>query len=448
MLGIPHSAVAEAGSMKSSRWAVVLFAAALCVTVLIPGTTRAQPVILGVEVDQDYDSVLTGEPMSIIFTVDANGANISAITYPLRFTFSNGNIIGPISVTGNVTDTARFSFSPQAYAVFENLPFNGSMGLDFVDEPADTILFGSLDFDESGWTGPGEWCRIEFVPLDTGTIVIDGTFLPPASGMSVTDQSALPLPYTWEPATINIPRQPGTVKIRAVSSYGNDSLYIGGQGSIIFTVDWAGHEIAGVTFPLQAVFSNGNIIGPFSEPPSVTTAEFIFSPYAKSVFENTALNHMYATNFTHAPADTILFGGIDFGDGGWTESAEIARLRFYPLDTGTITLDEVLIPPTSGLVSAVDPDGQPLAVDWQPVTFAVTACPVLMGDVNQDGVVQSSDLIYMVNYIFKSGPEPIPIRAVGDVNCTGGLGGSDIIFLVNYMFKGGSAPCACYERNI
>jgi hypothetical protein len=71
-----------------------------------------------------------------------------------------------------------------------------------------------------------------------------------------------------------------------------------------------------------------------------------------------------------------------------------------------------------------------------------------MGDVNVDGIVNASDLIYMVNYIFKSGPDPLPERSAGDVNCSGGLGATDIIYLVNYIFKSGAPPCACFVRRI
>jgi hypothetical protein len=389
--------------------------------------------------------VFRGKPVSIIFTVDANGANISGLTFPLLFDFTNGNIIGPVWTSPH-GDDAQFIFSAEAILKMENRPFNDSLGAYFIENP-DSLLWGALDFNYDGWTGSGEVARIVFTPLDTGSFVIDGAFIPPAAYISALDQNAIDLPIVWAPATINIPRQPGTVQARVTTSYGNDSLYIGGHGSIIFSVDWAGHEIAGVTFPLQVTFSNGNIIGPFSEPPSATTAEFLFSPYAQSVFESLNVHPAYAENFVHTPSDTILFGGTDLDLEGWTKSVEVARLRFYPLDTGTITIDEMLIPPTSGLVSAVGPDAQELPLDWQPVTFTVAPCPVIMGDVNNDGITKSSDLIYMVNYIFKSGPEPFPIRAVGDVNCTGGLTGADVIYLVNYIFKGGTPPCPCHVSN-
>jgi hypothetical protein len=70
------------------------------------------------------------------------------------------------------------------------------------------------------------------------------------------------------------------------------------------------------------------------------------------------------------------------------------------------------------------------------------ACPVLItGDVNESGVINSSDIIYMVNYLFKTGPEPAPLAAAGDVNCDSAETSADVIYLVNHVFKGGPAPC-------
>lgn len=63
------------------------------------------------------------------------------------------------------------------------------------------------------------------------------------------------------------------------------------------------------------------------------------------------------------------------------------------------------------------------------------------GDVNEDGIITSADIIYLVAYVFKGGNEPIPCAAVGDVNCNGVITSADILYLVGYVFKGGSAPC-------
>lgn len=72
-------------------------------------------------------------------------------------------------------------------------------------------------------------------------------------------------------------------------------------------------------------------------------------------------------------------------------------------------------------------------------------CPITStGDVNSDGSHTSSDIIYLVNFVFKSGATPIPCEAAGDVNCSGSVTSADVIYMVNYVFKGAAPPCdAC-----
>ena len=66
---------------------------------------------------------------------------------------------------------------------------------------------------------------------------------------------------------------------------------------------------------------------------------------------------------------------------------------------------------------------------------------VITGDVDVSGAITSSDVIQLVNHVFKSGPAPLPCAATGDVNCDGALTSSDIINLVNFVFKSGVPPC-------
>jgi len=64
--------------------------------------------------------------------------------------------------------------------------------------------------------------------------------------------------------------------------------------------------------------------------------------------------------------------------------------------------------------------------------------------VNLSGTIVASDIIYLVNFVFKAGADPMPCTGSGDVNCSGGISPADIIYLVNHVFKAGSAPCdAC-----
>jgi len=65
------------------------------------------------------------------------------------------------------------------------------------------------------------------------------------------------------------------------------------------------------------------------------------------------------------------------------------------------------------------------------------------GDVNESGSINSADIIYLVNYVFKGGAPPTCSPTAGDVNCSGSTNSADVIFLVNYVFKGGPPPSGC-----
>jgi hypothetical protein len=73
------------------------------------------------------------------------------------------------------------------------------------------------------------------------------------------------------------------------------------------------------------------------------------------------------------------------------------------------------------------------------------ACPIVVtGDLDGNGLLQSADVIRMVNYVFKSGATPTPCAGVADANCDNAVQSADIIRMVNHVFKGGVAPCdAC-----
>jgi hypothetical protein len=66
--------------------------------------------------------------------------------------------------------------------------------------------------------------------------------------------------------------------------------------------------------------------------------------------------------------------------------------------------------------------------------------PAKCGDVNNDGVVDVGDVVYMINYLFKGGPAPKPTNCVGDVNNDNVVDVGDVVYLINYLFKGGVAP--------
>jgi hypothetical protein len=71
--------------------------------------------------------------------------------------------------------------------------------------------------------------------------------------------------------------------------------------------------------------------------------------------------------------------------------------------------------------------------------FMVTGIHASLGDFNGDGSIDIADVIFLVNYLYTSGPAPAPLE-LGDVNCDDGVNIADVLFLINFLFKDGPPP--------
>jgi hypothetical protein len=69
-------------------------------------------------------------------------------------------------------------------------------------------------------------------------------------------------------------------------------------------------------------------------------------------------------------------------------------------------------------------------------------------DANGDNMVDPSDIFYLVNFLFLSGPQPAGASGMdsGDANGDGVVDPADIFYIVNYLFLGGPAPAAVAPR--
>ena len=68
-------------------------------------------------------------------------------------------------------------------------------------------------------------------------------------------------------------------------------------------------------------------------------------------------------------------------------------------------------------------------------------CP---GDANYTGAVDVGDAVFLINYIFKSGPAP-KVMNWADPNADCQVNVGDVVYLINYIFRSGSAPVVgCY----
>jgi hypothetical protein len=83
-----------------------------------------------------------------------------------------------------------------------------------------------------------------------------------------------------------------------------------------------------------------------------------------------------------------------------------------------------------------------------PCAPANNSCGVLIGaldvgctygDANGDGVIDVADVVYLINYLFISGPAPDPFW-LGDANCDEVVDIADAVYLRNYLFLSGPPP--------
>jgi len=72
-------------------------------------------------------------------------------------------------------------------------------------------------------------------------------------------------------------------------------------------------------------------------------------------------------------------------------------------------------------------------------------CDWLVGDSNGDGIINISDLTYLLCVIF-IWPSPCPISPAADFNCNGIFNIADVVYGISYIFSGGPPPpCHCYD---
>jgi hypothetical protein len=112
------------------------------------------------------------------------------------------------------------------------------------------------------------------------------------------------------------------------------------------------------------------------------------------------------------------------------------------VDPHCVNIDSAFVPPAGEfLFSPVGQDVTQLIpdyydCDWDIIIGASWTC----GDCDGNGLVNVSDIVLLINYVFADGPPPYPEWA-GDVDCNGTVNVSDVVYLINYVFGEGPEPC-------
>jgi hypothetical protein len=77
---------------------------------------------------------------------------------------------------------------------------------------------------------------------------------------------------------------------------------------------------------------------------------------------------------------------------------------------------------------------------WAAIQYSFGPPAYTPGDANGSGIVNISDVVFVIGYAFSGGPAPDPIES-GDANCNGEINVADAVYLVQYIFNSGPVPC-------
>lgn len=128
--------------------------------------------------------------------------------------------------------------------------------------------------------------------------------------------------------------------------------------------------------------------------------------------------------------DTVTY---DIYFGTETPPPQVAWSESLPAyNPGTMDHDTVYYWQIVALDSYGDSTSGPI---WN---FRTEAVQIACGDCNGDERVTVADAVYIVSYIYGSGPAPL---GEGDVNVDTRITVADAVYLVGYIYGGGPAPC-------
>jgi hypothetical protein len=90
-----------------------------------------------------------------------------------------------------------------------------------------------------------------------------------------------------------------------------------------------------------------------------------------------------------------------------------------------------------------DPSGQPVPLRAQPGNLTIWWS--VPGDANNDSLVNVGDVVFLVNYLYKTGSQPCVMEAA-DPNADCKVDVGDVVYLINFLYRNGTPPSAGCAR--
>jgi hypothetical protein len=128
-------------------------------------------------------------------------------------------------------------------------------------------------------------------------------------------------------------------------------------------------------------------------------------------------------------------------------SGTLAYLVFDIIATEETTTDLVFTTYQGAPSIYTGTDGQNRYPDETDGTVTIIEVQYVCGDANNDGLVNITDAVFLIQYIFAGGAAPDPL-CLGDANGDGLVNITDAVYLIQWIFAGGAGPvhpdgCPC-----
>ncbi len=186
---------------------------------------------------------------------------------------------------------------------------------------------------------------------------------------------------------------------------------------------------------------------------STQGAIYIINAFSDSVTDSMLIGGTPA-NLAYSWEDIAYLPAGGFGERGFVyiynfKTKQIMRGTSNPILIGTGAVDAKVSRENFAYIASLQADSvyminqageilQTFPVGDGPLSLAIYD-PRVSGDLNSNDTVSVSDLVFLINFLFKRGLSPWPL-AIADVNCDYSVKPSDLVYLINYLFKFGPPP--------
>jgi hypothetical protein len=204
---------------------------------------------------------------------------------------------------------------------------------------------------------------------------------------------------------------------------------------------WTAESIDGISGHIYQFNHLGIVINQWLEPAFqgwsacvVKATDFPAVPQMPSgpTVGETGVEYSFSTS-TIDPEEDSIFYWLDWGDGtgsGW----------LGPFLSGdTCRVSNSWSDPETCDVRVKAKDTYDHQSDW---SEALVITLYARGDCSGDGIINVGDVLYLINYLYKNGPAPLPFWT-GDVNGDREINLADVVYLINYLFRQGPDPGGC-----